>query len=347
MEGFFRDFLLRSKYIAQGLDYIVRLNPGTDQAEMIRQELRAAGKNPDDDRLVGVERTRFSRIMDEFEKDIPFQILTSERPKKLTQKGQELRELLIALKKLLRGATSIDESIVNICGLESLLSAFVEPRCVAFLASLQQDYKTCMDLCRKNPETFTREQLDQKKIMAGLRLRVSESRSDENAMKSVKTGYSDLAVVTEAYFSSLGKIDKKDLHYQNLGVEEYCWALPCDQGKAVKFLENAKSGQLPLVKLAGKGPINQKLPKLFPRADWRIETSNFEGVRRILHRNRTMGGILTTGAAAGLDGFALLPLKLFDSKNGCILLCKKEAYRTVAKINTTMSFFHRSLIKSK
>ena len=102
MDKFFQEFLGRSKYLALGLDYIIRLNPTTDQAEMIRQELSTSGYDPDNERLVSAQRTRFSRIMDEFEKDLPFQVLTPERPKKLTPKGQELRELLISLKTFLK-----------------------------------------------------------------------------------------------------------------------------------------------------------------------------------------------------------------------------------------------------
>ena len=343
MDRFFQEFLGRSKYVALALDYIIRLNPSTDQAEMIRQELSASGHDPDNERLVSAQRTRFSRIMDEFEKDLPFQVLTPERPKKLTPKGQELRELLISLKTFLRGTTSTDQGALSVCGLESLISAFVEPRCGPFVRGLQEEHHVLEDLRRKKPSAISAEQLAQKLILANLKIRILESRNDESSFKSIKAGGVDLAVVTEIYFKSLGKIDKKDLHNLPLGGEEYCWAFPCDQRQVVKFLEKAKAGQLPLVKLSGKGPINQKLKKLFPKADWRIETSNFEGVRRVLRRNRTMGGILTSSAADGIEGFALLPCKLFDSKNGCILICRKDGYRTAPKISSFYNFFRDNL----
>jgi hypothetical protein len=346
MDQFFKELVGRSKYVAQGLDFIVRLGPTTDQAEMIRQELRASGQDPDDDRLNRVQRTRLSRIMDEFQKDVPFQVLTAERPRKLTPKGQELRKVLMDLKGLLRGSASDDGGTLSICGMESLLSAFIEPNCVPFMESVQKEYALLADLCRKKPGTITEEQLENKRHLAGLKIRISESHNDDFSIKSVKNGWADLAAISRVFFKSMGKIDKKDLHHLSLGEEEYWWALPCEQRQVVRFLERTKAGQLPLVKLSGTGPINQKLKRLFPQADWRINASNFEGVRRILQKNQSMGGFLTASAADGLQGFSFIPCKLFESKNGCVLICKQDKYRAFAKVGSFYDFL-RNHVSSK
>jgi len=339
MDRFFQELLGRSKYVAEGLDYIVRLAT-SDQAEMIRQELRAAGHDPDDSRLNNVQRTRLCRIMDELQKDVPFQILTAEKPKRLTQKGQELRKLLLDIKGILRGSVSNDDGTISICGVESLLSTFIEPNCVPFMESLEKEYAMWADLCRKKPGTISDEQLEQKRRLAGLKARISVSGNDDFAIKSVKNGWADLAVVSRVNFKSLGKIDKKDLHHIPLGEEQYVLALPCEQHQLVPFLAKAKAGKLPLVKLRGQGAINQKLKKMYPKADWRIDTTNFEGVRRILQKSRTMGGILTSGTAVGLR-YTLVPCKLFDSdSNGCELVCKKD-YHSFPKINYFVQYMKK------
>jgi hypothetical protein len=285
--------------------------------------------------------------MDEFQKDVPFQVLTTERPRKLTLKGQELRTLLLELKGLLRGSTSPNDGLISIHGVESLLSAFVEPNCVPFMESLQKEYALLADLCRKKPGTISQEQLENKRHLAGLKIRISESHNDDFSIKSVKNGWADLAVVSRVFFKSMGKIDKKDLHHLSLGEEEYWWAFPCEQRQVVRFFERAKAGQLPLVKLSGTGPINQKLKKLFPQADWKIDTSNFEGVRRILQKNKSMGGILTASAADGLQGFSFVPCKIFDSKNGCVLICKQDKYNAFAKISSFYDFLQNHISAKK
>lgn len=342
MDRFFQELLGRSKYVAEGLDYIVRLGPTTDQAEMIREELRATGQDPNDEKLISVKRTRFSRIMDEFQKDIPFQVLTPERPKKLTLKGQELRKVLLDIKGILRGSVSNDDGTISICGVESLLSTFIEPNCVPFMEALKKEFLVWADMCRKKPGTITDEQLEQKRRLAGLRARISVSGNDDFAIKSVKNGWADLAVVSGVNFKSLGKIDKKDLHHVPLGEEKYLLALPCEQHQLASFLTKAQAGQLPLVKLRGQGAINQKLKKMYPKADWRIDTTNFEGVRRILEKSRTMGGILTSGAAVGLK-YTFVPCKIFNSdSNRCELICRKDSY-SVPKISAFVHYMEKGL----
>lgn len=300
----------KNKYAIGALAKILEMRRHKTQKGLISEHVKQ-GKGSR-----GKTHTELSRVWAAFRELAHFPAVSLEETI-LTPEAHQISDHLAAIEKIIDAKKRKSSAVLNISGPASLLAQFV-------FRKLKFFYLRFKTPTSKHEELLSNSFLSFHFFEKGTK----------SAWFSLKDDSSDVILIRDSFIkNNLSKGERQILTSKIIGDEAYSWVLPT----SVR-LDHLKSGELPMVRLAGSdGEINKTLNKKCPRINWALNVSDFSAVLNMLEADATFGGLLPTFMATNFverqkaSKHYLAPCAEYP-KATISVACKKAYYNSVPKI---------------